>query len=93
MQATNLRHPQEHKDFEILREQLGKPMNDYGLCELARLIMRYRDFPGAQNVKDMIVRLMQAWQLDKETLFAKTRAIHAAGTIYRRKKEVIEHWF
>ena len=52
---------------------------DEHLVDLARLLQRYRGFPGAHDLQDDLARLLRLWELDQEALFARTRAIWAAG--------------
>ncbi|MGF1588302.1 MAG: DUF3288 family protein [Pleurocapsa sp.] len=79
-------HPQNKKD-RITVDHLLKVQSDPGdreLVELARLIIRYRDFPGARDIQRDLKVALNNWQLTEEELYLKTRAIHAKGTVYRR---------
>jgi len=51
---------------------------------LARLIIRYRDFPGARDIQQDLQVVLDTWQLTEAELYARTRVIHAAGMVYRR---------
>ena len=80
------KHPQNHRD-RITVDNLLKVQSSPGereLVELARLIIRYRDFPGARDIQRDLQKILDLWQLTEEELYTKTRAIHAAGTVYRR---------
>ena len=80
------KHPQNKKDritVDHLLEVQSNP-DDRELVELARLIIRYRDFPGARDIQTDLQTVLDTWQLTQEQLYAKTRTIHAAGTVYRR---------
>ena len=48
------------------------------------MIIRYRDFPGARDIQRDLQVVLDTWQLTEEELYAKTRAIHALGIVYRR---------
>ena len=79
------KHPQDKKD-RITVDQLLKTQSpgDRELVELARLIIRYRNFPGARDIQKDLQTALNAWGLTEEELYTKTRAIHATGTVYRR---------
>ena len=80
------KHPQSKKDRatvdSLLKVQLEP--SDRDLVELARLIIRYRDFPGARDLQRDLQIVLNNWQLTEEELYTKTRAIHAVGMVYRR---------
>lgn len=80
------KHPQNKQD-RLTVDNLLKVQSDPGdreLVELARLIIRYRNFPGARDIQRDLKVALDRWQLSEEELYAKTRAIHAVGTVYRR---------
>jgi Protein of unknown function (DUF3288) len=82
-------HPQNQKD-RLTVDQLLQAQSDPGdreLVELARLIIRYRDFPGARDIQQDLKVALNNWHLTEEELYSKTRAIHAQGTVYRRTAE------
>ena len=80
------KHPQGKKDRltvdSLLKVQLEP--SDRELVELARLIIRYRDFPGARDLQKDLQIVLNTWQLTEAELYAKTRVIHASGMVYRR---------
>ena len=80
------KHPQNRKDRLTVDSLLSVASNpgDRELVELARLIIRYRDFPGARDIQRDLKVTLNNWQLSEDELYAKTRAIHALGTVYRR---------
>ena len=80
------KHPQNKKDRLTVDHLLQAASNpgDRELVELARLIIRYRDFPGARDIQRDLKVALNNWQLSEEELYVKTRAIHATGTVYRR---------
>ena len=80
------KHPQNKKDrltVDNLLQVQSEP-SDRELVELARLIIRYRNFPGARDIQRDLKVALDNWQLTEEELYTKTRAIHAVGTVYRR---------
>ncbi|MDJ0568476.1 MAG: DUF3288 family protein [Pleurocapsa sp. MO_192.B19] len=80
------KHPQNKKDRATLDGLLKVQLDpsDRNLVELARLIIRYRNFPGARDIQKDLQIVLNTWQLTEEELYAKTRVIHAAGMVYRR---------
>lgn len=79
------KHPQNKKDRLTVDQLLATSApGDRELVELARLIIRYRDFPGARDIQRDLKTTLDRWQLSEEQLYIKTRAIHAEGTVYRR---------
>lgn len=85
-QNLEQKHPQDKKDRLIVDQLLKVRSNpgDRELVELARLIIRYHNFPGARDIQRDLKVVLDSWQLTEEQLYTKTRAIHAVGTVYRR---------
>ncbi len=80
------KHPQSKRDratVDSLLKVQSSP-GDRDLVELARLIIRYRNFPGARDIQRDLKVILDNWQLTEEQLYQKTRKIHAEGTVYRR---------
>ena len=82
---TNLeqRHPREKLDMFVV-EKIKEGRNDYNIVELARLRIRYHNFPGARPLQQELDRILHDWGLTEEELFALSREIHSQGNIYRR---------
>ena len=79
-------HPQNKKDrltVDHLLTTQSDP-NERELVELARLIIRYRNFPGARDIQRDLKVALDNWKLTEEELYAKTRVIHGGGMVYRR---------
>lgn len=86
-------HPRYHRDRLTINGLLSEEKTDYNLAELARLKIRYQGFPGARDLQNDLDRILQLWGLTAEELFAKTRAIHQVGGIYKsRAKREEEDW-
>ena len=68
-------HPQEKNDREIVNRLLRSEPNGYNLAELARLRIRYHNFPGARTLQRDLNLLLQQWQMTEDELFAKTRQL------------------
>ena len=77
------KHPQNKKDRITVDHLLKASPGDRELVELARLIIRYRNFPGARDIQKDLQTALNTWGLTEEELYTKTRAIHATGTVYR----------
>ncbi len=80
------KHPQEKQDREVVNRLLEGQPDEYKLVELARLRIRYHNFPGARDIQRDLDLLLQQWQLTEAELFAQTREIHRKGQVYRRKR-------
>lgn len=80
------KHPQSKQDRVTVNSLLQVQVNpsELNLVELARLIIRYRDFPGARDIQQDLQVVLDTWQLTEAELYARTRVIHAAGMVYRR---------
>ncbi len=83
-------HPQAHTDGAIVESLLKQDPTDLNLAELARLLIRYRGFPGARDIQDNLQKTLQRWSLTEEELYAKTRVIHAAGRVYKGRDKKAE---
>ncbi|MEO1671255.1 MAG: DUF3288 family protein [Cyanobacteria bacterium J06631_2] len=82
------KHPQNKKDRLTVDQILSAASpGDRELVELARLIIRYRDFPGARDIQQDLQVALGNWHMTEEELYSKTRAIHAEGMVYRRKPD------
>ena len=74
--ANNQTHPLHSTDKTIIDSLITKEIpEDFDLINLARLINRYDNFPGEQEIKADIVKIMKFWNINKENLFSKTRNI------------------
>ncbi len=79
-------HPQNKKDrltVDHLLTTQSDP-NERELVELARLIIRYHNFPGARDIQRDLKVALDNWKLTEEELYTKTRVIHSGGMVYRR---------
>ncbi|MCX7593242.1 MAG: DUF3288 family protein [Fischerella sp.] len=86
-------HPQYHRDRSVVNSLLAGEATDYNLAELARLRIRYQGFPGARDIQSDLDKILQQWGMTETELFEKTRAIHAAGGVYKsRSKREEQDW-
>lgn len=79
-------HPQEKTDQEVVNALLQKEANPQNLAELARLRIRYHNFPGARRIQSNLDLLLQRWKLTEEQLFEQTRKFHETRQVYQRVK-------
>lgn len=86
------KHPQYQTDRVIVNQLLKGERTNFNLLELARLKIRYRGFPGAQDIQEDLEKTLQRWHLTEETLFAMTREIYAQGQIDRSQNPDQEDW-
>ncbi|MEB3228536.1 MAG: DUF3288 family protein [Synechocystis sp.] len=85
MAATEQKHPQENKDQAIVDRLLQSPPDNVHLLELARLRIRYKNFPGARKLQRDLDLVLQQWHLSEAELFTQTRALYASGEAYGKK--------
>ena len=86
------KHPQYQTDRIIVNQLLKGERTNLNLLELARLKIRYRGFPGAQDIQKDLEKTLQQWHLTEETLFALTREIYAQGQVDRSRNLDQEDW-
>lgn len=91
-QKKDQTHPLWAIDRAIVDTLLASEATDYHIAELARLRIRYQDFPGARDIQADLEKLLQKWGFTETTLYAKTREIHAATPVYRGKNARQEDW-
>ncbi|OIP72895.1 MAG: hypothetical protein AUK48_10865 [Oscillatoriales cyanobacterium CG2_30_44_21] len=87
------RHPQYTKDRQIVNELLTQAeQNNRSYAELARLIVRYKDFLGARDIQTDLIKVLTSWGLSEEELFDKSRRIHQIGRVYMVEDEGQDDW-
>lgn len=85
-------HPQYNSDRKVVDVLLAGEQNDYSLVEAARLLIRYRDFPGAKDIRMDLEKVLNRWKIDEESLYEATRQIHAKGIVYKTRNADSEDW-
>lgn len=90
--AREQRHPRRSEDRTAIERLLAEDPTSYNLGELARLRIRYRDFPGEPDIRRDLDRLLEQWQLSEVELFARTRELHKVRQVYRPRSEGGEDW-
>ncbi len=86
MEAPNSGHDQSHPLYSSDRDHVDRLLakevpQEADLVDLARLFMRYQEFPGAQDLKDDMIKTIHLWGLSVEDLNKKTREIWGKGYI------------
>lgn len=89
---SDQQHPLWQRDRQIVDSLLAGEPTDYNVAELARLRMRYQDFPGARDIQRDLAALMQRWNFTEASLHARTREIHAQRPVYRVRGTRQEDW-
>ena len=85
-------HPQWSSDRQVVNQLLvGEPI-DFNCAELARMMVRYRGFPGGRDIQADLAKTLKRWGLTEEALYEKTRQIHAGETIYTVRTNKKEDW-
>jgi hypothetical protein len=86
MAGLDQTHPQDKKDSEVVNRLLTSQPEPKNLADLARLLIRYNNFPGAREIQKKLQVVLHNWQLTEETLFEQTRQLYATGQAYQPKK-------
>ena len=69
-------HPLHSTDKNIIDSLITKENpEDLDLINLARLFNRYSNFPGENEIKDDMEKIMKFWKITKNELFSKTKKI------------------
>ena len=69
-------HPLHSTDKTIIDSLITKEKpEDLDLINLARLISRYKYFPGEIEIKNDIEKILKFWKISKKELFSKTKII------------------
>ena len=73
-------HPLYSSDRDLVNRLLATEMpNNSDLIDLARLMIRYEDFPGAMDLKTDLSKLIKLWGLSRDELNSKVRKIWGNG--------------
>ena len=69
-------HPLRLTDKNIIDLLITKEKpEDLDFVNLARLINRYKNFPGESDLKNDIEKILKFWKITKKELFLKTKNI------------------
>ena len=73
-------HPLYSTDRENLDRLIGiDSPSTIDFVELARLLIRYQDFIGAEDLNSDIEKLLKKWNLNRDKLEEKTKKIWSEG--------------
>ena len=73
-------HPLHEVDKNIIDSLItNEKPNDIDFINLARLINRYNNFPGENEIKNDIEKILNFWKITKNELFTKTKSIWSKG--------------
>ena len=75
---------QNHPLYSVDRDHLDRLLSiekpsDEDLIDIARLFMRYEDFPGANDLQTDLLRILNLWNISKEELNSRTRTVWGKG--------------
>ncbi|MGF1577162.1 MAG: DUF3288 family protein [Cyanophyceae cyanobacterium] len=103
--AENTVRDQQHPQYAIDREQLNQilaemkrdPDGAMVLAEIARLRIRYMDFPGARDIQRDLDAALVTLEMTEVELYAITRRIHARtvgaeGSLYTQSFSKRDEW-
>ena len=69
-------HPLHATDKKIIDSLItNEKPEDLDFINLARLINRYKKFPGEIEIKNDIEKILKFWKVNREELFLKTKNI------------------
>jgi Protein of unknown function (DUF3288) len=85
-------HPQWSSDRQVVNQLLTGEPTDFNCAELARMMVRYRGFPGGRDIQADLAKTLKRWGYSEETLYEKTRQIHAREAIYTVRTNKKEDW-
>ena len=69
-------HPLHSTDKSIIDSLITKEKpKDLDYINLARLINRYSNFPGENEIKNDLEKILNFWKIAKDELFVKTKKI------------------
>jgi len=87
------RHPQYFGDRNLVNDLINiEQPTERHLADLARLQVRYLGFPGAKDIQADLAEIMTKWQFSSESLFARTREIHAKGRVFAKQNDGRDDW-
>tara|TARA_Y100000816_G_scaffold256953_1_gene210802 strand:+ start:348 stop:644 length:297 start_codon:yes stop_codon:yes gene_type:complete len=69
-------HPLHSTDKKIIDSLITKENpEDFDLINLARLINRYDNFPGEDEIKEDLTKILKFWNITRDNLFFKTKKL------------------
>tara|TARA_B100000902_G_scaffold269543_1_gene255480 strand:+ start:228 stop:524 length:297 start_codon:yes stop_codon:yes gene_type:complete len=69
-------HPLHAVDKNIIDSLITKEkQEDLDFINLARLLNRYKNFPGEVEIKNDLEKILKFWKITQDELFSKTKEI------------------
>ena len=69
-------HPLHAVDKNIIDSLITKEkQEDLDFINLARLLNRYKNFPGEVEIKNDLEKILKFWKITQDELFSKTKII------------------
>jgi len=69
-------HPLHAVDKNIIDSLITKEkQEDLDFINLARLLNRYKNFPGEVEIKNDLEKILKFWKITQDELFSKTKKI------------------
>ena len=80
MASRQQQHPLHGRDRPVVDRllQVQSPRAQ-DLVDGARLLQRYRNFPGAEDIQNDLNKALKTWGLSQSSLYERSRAIWASG--------------
>jgi len=73
-------HPLHSRDRPVVERLLQtRSPREQDLVDSARLLQRYHNFPGAEDIQRDLRKVLKTWGLNQTSLYQRTRAIWAKG--------------
>jgi hypothetical protein len=73
-------HPLQATDRAVVDRLLAaRDPGDDDIVDLARLLIRYRGFPGSQDLRDDLEKTLRLWDLDEDSLNRRARRLWESG--------------
>ncbi|MBD2462140.1 DUF3288 family protein [Oscillatoria sp. FACHB-1407] len=90
--SKDQQHPLWSSDRQLVNTLLEAQPTDFHVAELARLYIRYQDFPGARDIQSDLKKVLTQWGFTEETLFERSRQIHQIAQVYKGRGSQREDW-
>ncbi len=73
-------HPLYINDREIVNRLIAKSEpSGSDFVDLARLFIRYQDFPGAYDLQEDFMKILRLWNMSREDLNSRVKEIWSKG--------------
>ena len=80
MASQKQQHPLHSRDRPVVDRLLRvRSPGEQDLVDVARLLQRYHNFPGAEDIQNDLRTAIKTWRLSQASLYQRSRAIWAKG--------------